>query len=495
MQTERIDQARVGIEAVSSRWVLISLSLIAIAPFWTVRYPVMIDYPNHLARWFVLFHMNDPGYHFQDLYAPAWGLLPYISVDVLAIGLQHFLPIAVVGKCILSLCVILTAALTHFFVKQACSENLGLSSFGILIALNPMFLMGSISFGFSIAFCMLVVGLWVRYCREPRVITALCIVGGLMLVYLTHLYGFVVAGFAMGIYSLFQDQRWKKLAILAVLSVPELLILLHNPIHTSGGPSVVYAGLTPKVKLASLFFPVRLYTSKITDYVLLAGLALLVYLILKDRLTLRLRPAWLAVCAILLLIYFVAPADYGDIGAYMDERLLPFLYLFCLAVAQFKRIPWYLSIGLVVLILFRVAAIEQMFISQQSYLQQLTDSFQEIPRNAKVLPIVRLPRTGYMGRGDIHHMEYGIIERGFLDPVLFHVRGVQPIRLVGSPYCPTVHCEVAEAADVDWQQIANSYDYLWVHGDPEITTSASRIGDVIFLSDAVTIYRVRHPQP
>ena len=71
-----------------------------------------------------------------------------------------------------------------------------------------------------------------------------------------------------------------------------------------------------------------------------------------------------------------------------------------------------------------------------------------------------------MDRGDIHYLEYGIIQRGFLDPMLFHIQGVQPVRLVGSPYCPNVFCDsVNGAPNVDWQQVANSYDYLWVHSD------------------------------
>ena len=149
---------------------------------------------------------------------------------------------------------------------------------------------------------------------------------------------------------------------------------------------------------------------------------------------------------------------------------MPFVYLFLLAVIRFDRVPRYLYIGLALLVLFRIATVEQMFISKQHELKQLTASFEAIPRNAKVLPLVRLPESGFVGRGDIHHLEYGVIQRGFEDPELFHLQGVQPIRLVGTPYCPNVFCDVADAPEVDWQQVTNSYDYLWVvHSDPEIT--------------------------
>ena len=198
-------------------------------------------------------------------------------------------------------------------------------------------------------------------------------------------------------------------------------------------------------------------------------------------------------CAILLLAYLVAPSQYG-FGGYIDTRFMPFVYLFLLAAIRFNRVPRYLYIGLALLVLFRIATVEQMFISHQPELKQLTASFEAIPRNAKVLPLIRLPDNGFIGTGDLHHLEYGVIQRGFLDPELFHLQGVQPLRLVGTPYCPNVFCDVAGAPEADWQQVANSYDYLWVHSDPEITTFASRIGDAIFSNDSVTIYRVRHPQ-
>ena len=201
----------------------------------------------------------------RELSRTGMGSAPYISPDILAMVLQYFLPIDVVGRCILSLCIILVAYATYFFLKKACPENVGLASFGILVAFNPNFLMGSISNEFSLAFCLLVVGLWVSYCKDPKVMTAVGIAVGLLLVYLSHLSGFVVAGLVMGVYALFQEQRWKKLGILAVLSLPPLLILDYSPIHAGSGASFVYA--TAWDKLKNLFFPVRLYTSKILDLI------------------------------------------------------------------------------------------------------------------------------------------------------------------------------------------------------------------------------------
>ena len=477
----------------ATRWSLLVLSIVAVIPFWTVRYPVVTDYPSHLARWFVLFHINDGAYHFGNMYAPAWGPLPYILPDILAMAMQYFLSIDSVGRCLLSLCIILVAYATYSFLKKACPENIGLASFGILVAFNPMFLMGSISYMFSLALCLLVVSSWVSYCRAPKVATAVGIAGGIIFVYLSHLSGFVAAGLAMGVYSLFQEQRWKKLGILASLSLPALLAFVYDARHARTGASFSYAGFTVSDKLEHLIFPVRMYTSEGFDIIFLASLALLVFLTLKKGPKFVFQPVWLAVCVSLILAYFLTPGTYG-FGGYIDKRFLPFPYLFFLAVIRFNRVPRRLLVGLVLLVLFRVAAWEQLFISQQPELGQLTASFAAIPRNAKVLPLTRLRTSGVIGMGGLHHLEYGVIQRGFLDPQLFHMPGVQPIRLVGSPYCINAYCDVAGAPEIDWGQVVNSYDYLWVYNAPETKTFASRIGDVVFSNDYVTVYQVRHRQ-
>jgi hypothetical protein len=490
---ERIDpqHAQLSIEETCPAnvpWLLMVLTLVAILPFWTVRYPVVTDYPNHLGRWFVLFHINDTAYHFAGFYASAWGPLPYISPDILAMVLQHFLPIEIVGRCILSLCIILVVVATYFFLKKACPENIELASFGILVAFNPNFLMGSISNQFSLAFSLLVVGLWVVYCSSPKALIAVGIVIGLILVYLSHLIGFVIVGTVMGTYALLQEQRWKKAGILAALSLPALSLFAYDLKLAGTGAPFYYSERFVWDKLRNLAFPVRLFTSRGPDVLVLAALAFLIILVWKSERLVTIRPVWLTVCAVLVLVYVMAPDSYGLIR-YIDVRIMPFLYLFLLAVWRFKRVPRYLYFGLALLVLFRVATVEQMFIARQPELKKLTASFQAIPRNAKILQIVRV--KDLIGHGDIHHLDYGVIQRGFLVPTLFHLPGLQPIGLTGSSYCPNIFCTVFPASPVDWQQVANSYDYLWVDSYPEISTSVAHIGDVVFSTDSVTVYRVR----
>ena len=153
--------------------------------------------------------------------------------------------------------------------------------------------MGSTSNQFSLVFCLLVVGLWVIYCRSPKTITAVGIVIGLILVNLSHLIGFVVAGTVMGTYALFQEQRWKKVGILALLSLPALLLFAYDLKLGVTGASLYYSERFVWDKLRNLSFPIRLFTSRSLDVLVLAALAFLIILVWKSGRLVAMRPVWL----------------------------------------------------------------------------------------------------------------------------------------------------------------------------------------------------------
>lgn len=359
-----------------------------------------------------------------------------------------------------------------------------------------MFLLGSISYELSLAFCFLTVSVWISYCSSRNVSTVVWVSLSLLLTYFTHLMGFLFAVIAMGVYALFQESRWRKLVALAILSAPTLALMGSN-LRQGGGAAAghfVFADFTVWDKLRDLVFPIRLFTSRIIDLVVLAVLGLLVVLLVRAQQRIRIQPAWLAVCVALLLAYLIAPTTWGN-GGYADCRVMPFLFLFMLPVFRFPRIPRYAVVMLAALAIFRVATVESLFVAQQPKLQQLTAAFEAIPRDAKVLQIGQpdVDRGLLVGRGPTFHVFYGVIGRGFLAPTLYHLPGVQPIRLTGGDYCPNVLCWVDNnPSDTDWNKIALSYDYLWIQKDWVVPSFPSRIADLVFSNQYVAVYRLKH---
>ncbi|MBZ5672239.1 MAG: hypothetical protein LAO04_21270, partial [Acidobacteriia bacterium] len=96
---------------------LLVLAGALLTPLWTVRYPLLVDYPNHLASAFVLAHLKDPAFHFSQFYRAEWNTYPYLTMDVILLGLQPFLPVELAGRVLLSLCVLCVPAAAWFFIR------------------------------------------------------------------------------------------------------------------------------------------------------------------------------------------------------------------------------------------------------------------------------------------------------------------------------------------------------------------------------------------
>ena len=115
---------------------------IAILPLWMVSFPPLLDYPNHLARVFILAHLHDPAFHFSEYYAADWGPYPYLTMDALMVGLQKFWSILTAGKILLSLSILRVPLASWFFVQQAKKENTLLASLSLITTWNLFFLWG-----------------------------------------------------------------------------------------------------------------------------------------------------------------------------------------------------------------------------------------------------------------------------------------------------------------------------------------------------------------
>src|ERR1700730_8772899 len=143
------------------RFVLIlMLAAALLAPTWIVTFPPLLDYPNHLARSFVLAHLNDPAFTFSRFYRADWGAYPYLGMDASLAVLGRLLPIETAGRVYLSLCVLALPAAAWFFLRQAQPDAEAASLWSLLIAYNVFFLEGFLNFDLSIEVGLLALGLW-----------------------------------------------------------------------------------------------------------------------------------------------------------------------------------------------------------------------------------------------------------------------------------------------------------------------------------------------
>src|SRR5665213_2136688 len=85
---------------------VIGLCAILIAPLLIVDVPPLLDYPNHLARVFVLARLpHDP--ILARFYAAHWSIIPDLALDLIGPPLIHLLPVHVAGRLLIAVALLL----------------------------------------------------------------------------------------------------------------------------------------------------------------------------------------------------------------------------------------------------------------------------------------------------------------------------------------------------------------------------------------------------
>ncbi len=84
-------------------WATLTLAvLVLLVPLFLVDVPPLLDYPNHLARAYVLaFGKDDP--ILSRFYASDRGIIPNLAVDLVLPGLLRLMPVHSAGRVVLAI--------------------------------------------------------------------------------------------------------------------------------------------------------------------------------------------------------------------------------------------------------------------------------------------------------------------------------------------------------------------------------------------------------
>ena len=174
-----------------------------VAPIWIVAFPPLLDYPNHLARSFVLAHLNDPAFTFSRFYRADWGPYPYLGMDASLAVLDRLFPIETAGRVFLSLCALALPAAGWFFLRQVNPGEDATALWTLLVASNVFFLEGFLNFDLSLAAGFLALGLWLRWLAKQTIARWIAAIVAFTVLYFSHLLGFGIAGLIVIAYLAF----------------------------------------------------------------------------------------------------------------------------------------------------------------------------------------------------------------------------------------------------------------------------------------------------
>jgi hypothetical protein len=309
------------------RWFSFAASALAIVlavPFFLVDVPPVLDYPNHLARYFVLAHRDDP--IVSQMYATRWTILPNLGMDVVGAALLRITDVHLGGRILLALSLfapVVGVVLYHRVVFGGYSCGALASG---LLAYNGAFFLGLMNFLLSLGLALIAGAAWIAL-RRRNMLVAPIVCGAIAatLIFFCHIFGVLMFAMLIGAYEV--DLLWKRGnsgafaagdvacalgGVAAALSPAVALYLL-----SSLGTTAVSVGewlLVPK--LWRIFTP---FMTTSAEFTLLTGVAVVALLILFRR-RLEFAPGLPLALAGLVVAFIAAPSSLKG-GTFVDLRL------------------------------------------------------------------------------------------------------------------------------------------------------------------------------
>jgi hypothetical protein len=230
---------------------VLALCVALVLPLLTVDVPPLLDYPNHLARVFVLAALpNDPV--LAQFYVAHWSIIPNLALDLAGPPLIHVLPVHVAGRLLIAVSLLLPA-----LGAIAYNTALGGGWWSLCVGLvvyNSCLLSGFLNFEIAVGLALLLAAAWLRW-REIRPTRAVMLAMlGATLLFGCHLMGVVFFGLLIGSVELSRGFAGllRRGAVLAlVFAVPAILYGLSD-LRLLGGDAEF---LGPGAKLLQLTTP------------------------------------------------------------------------------------------------------------------------------------------------------------------------------------------------------------------------------------------------
>jgi hypothetical protein len=191
-----------GVSGNAAWWcVLLVFCLVLFAPLTLADVPPLLDYPNHLARLFVLaFIADDPV--LARFYQPHWEVIPNLGLDLIVPPLLRLFPVHVVGRVVIAVVVLLPVFGTIAYHRALTGRLSYLPLASTLFAYNGLVLRGFLNFEASLGLALLLAAAWVAWRERRSALTIMTGVAGAVALFFCHLIGLVLFAILIGAHEL-----------------------------------------------------------------------------------------------------------------------------------------------------------------------------------------------------------------------------------------------------------------------------------------------------
>lgn len=509
------------------------LGITLLIPLAVVDVPPLLDYPNHLARAYVLaWGQQDP--FLSRMYRPHWAIIPNLAVDVILPPLMWIMPVHIAGRMVLALALLLPVIGTVLYSYALFGRRSYWSIAVCFVACNGLFLLGFVNFQLGIGLALICAAAWLRW-RETRPVFTVAIgVVCAVLLFFCHLMGLLFYLILLVSYEI--EQSWtsyrRGVAMMAVVvrrsawllpvvappaalyAVSTLAGIGDDATWESGYDKLIHAAMS----LVNYNFPL--------DIVSAGGLA--AFLLTCAGLRLLRVPLQSAVAlGGVGILYALAPIGFKDTG-YLDVRFaVMFGFLLFASVLPIRlpdRAALLVAVAVVTLFGLRTSQVATVWYAHNRDLAELRNAISVVDPGSRVLlamvgtdevdPARRgLLRRQYLSDGtrlDAHTAALLLIERRAFWTFLFAVPTQQPIELrlpyreisartLGIPDVRLLSARSPDARDLATFPMEGRwsccYDYVLLlesGARPDFVNSNLAL---LRKTDYASLFRIRHPAP
>jgi hypothetical protein len=427
------------------------LVIVLLLPLALVPLPPILDYPNHLARMFVL--ANGPSDPFlSQVYAQKWDIIPNIGIDLIMPPMLTIMSVYTAGRIMLGLVLLLPVFGTIAYSRAVFRIRSPWPLASGLIAYNAVFLLGFMNFLIGIGAALLAASYWIRW-RAFHPLAAVAAMAVLALgIFFVHIFGLLFLGLLIGSHELIvvwqERQRArslprfaaKRLAVCVPVFALPIGLYLFSPL---GHSHDVVAWGTAAEKFTTLLGPFSTYAwpSDLLAAALTAGI--IVGCILWRRAIVA--PQAVLAAAVLMVLYPFVPTHLE--AAYIDTRL-PIMAAF-LVFAGFAprglpaRAAAGVTLSLCLVFLLRMAFLTYVWLGQNQDVADMRRVIAYVPPASRVLVVLArrsdnptywnaMPRHRFLkaalGVPPYSHLPgMLVIERRSIWPLMFTVPTKQPL--------------------------------------------------------------------
>ncbi|HVV69713.1 MAG TPA: hypothetical protein VHE99_11905 [Gammaproteobacteria bacterium] len=480
---------------------------------FSLHIPLLIDFPNHLARMYLNHNLDQLPYS-QTFYYRKFAFVPYLGMDVLFDFFLRFFDIYTVGKILIVLSMVGIVA-SVLYLSKVIHGRYETSTFLVYtVIFNAVLYWGFINYYITIPMTIAIVAVWIQF--ENKKYKQLLIFFVLsQILYFAHLLAFLMLVLIIGTYEVQKNnfsliKSIKKIIQLSVYFLACCIIPIVNFI------------LVDKLLDSGYYAPLRL--GKLVDklYALLspfyfgsfiiAGLFIFLFAIAYLNKTLILKKNHFLIL-MLFLFSLLMPRNFnGVFGLHLRLPIITAILFFTMsrfnAYSQLKiRVSKYALCGFTAFVMIFYA---QDLRKSDQFAIAYINSLKLIPSGARILVITHEYKLlGYHIWRLYHIQSLAVIERQAFEPTLFN--NMPPIQtkpqyipssnLVGiapndklfvlSEIFPQQISQVI-GKNFYWKNWPRDYDYIdYIHGKTKIDLG-SRVGKlkIIYQDSLHTIYQI-----